>query len=93
MDDNFNEAFSIIVIRIKKILSNGLNRNVRSARGQMMKVISGTKYRLINGDNKFSSKKLLMMIGAPTKKAITEITSVLEKYDLYLFMMFLNARR
>ena len=45
----------------------------------MTNVISGTKYKFIKGESKFRVKKLLIIIGADEKKAINEITNVLEK--------------
>ena len=71
--DKMSEACSIIWINIYNKLSKGLKIKVKRAKGYMINVIIGTKYKFINGDKRFNWKKLLINIGALARKAIKEI--------------------
>ena len=74
-----NDKFSMVSIIKYKILSSGFINSVISENGYTTKETSGTKNMFMKGDNKFTSKKLFIVIGRLDKKAINETIKVLLK--------------
>ena len=69
----YRDIVSSKLVIVQKTPSSGLIINVIKLKGQITKLIMGTKNKLLIIDKMLTSKLLLIVIGKLNKKAIKEI--------------------